>query len=249
MPKKSMRRCLGTIALLAPLSQAQAAQAEEASQDPRPAPVAVRDPFAPAMRAWCDAHPTYSTAPADSNEASLRAWCVQYRAVVRQQTHRQLEPTRQWYGKNMIITDLTALGLFLGGAAMLGNSSDLGAGLMVLGAGTYALGGPIVHFSEGQVGRGFASLGLRVVGPVATGLTGAFIGAAASSGCGDDWCGLEGAAIGGLIGFTSAIIAAPIIDNVFFARKKVPPQALAWSVMPSYQPVTGQAGLTLRGNW
>ena len=66
------------------------------------------------------------------------------------------------YGGTMLAVDLSALSLtvlapFTAGVTLIG------------GVGVYALGGPIVHWSHGEVGRGFASLGLRVGVPIASG--------------------------------------------------------------------------------
>jgi hypothetical protein len=160
-----------------------------------------------------------------------------------------MQPNREWYGKYIIVTDLASVGLFLAGVALLDDTSNLGGGLMLAGLGTYALGGPIVHFSHGQTGRGFASLGLRVGGSVFSAISGGLLGALASAGCDDGWCQLEGIAIGGIIGFTSGILAGSIVDNAVLAYKTAPPPASSWSVIPSYHPVTGQAGLSLRRTW
>jgi hypothetical protein len=83
----------------------------------------------------------------------------------------------------------------------------------------YSLGGPTVHWAHGNVGTGFASLGLRVGLP----LTGALLGAAAAdcgSGGGGEFCGLGEVAVGLLLGMGAAIA----IDSAVLAREPVEPE-------------------------
>lgn len=166
-------------------------------------------------------------------------------------------PTKKWYGAPMLVTDLTALSLFAAGfattAAPLDPVLDVGSIAMFTGLGAYVLGGPIIHFTNNRVKNGFASLGLRVVAPIGGMGSGGFIGAAAvlaTTECEEKgWCILGGFVYGGLIGFAVGMVAAPIIDSTFLAYRPIPNNQLAFSVTPTYEPTTGQTGLTMRGTW
>ncbi len=135
-------------------------------------------------------------------------------------------PRKIWYGWQNLIVDgagqtLSALGL---GAVLAtsdgdGSSTAVGTFFSALLASSYALGGPIVHFSHKNVGKGFLSLGLRGALPWA----GALVGYAIETGqCEpDEWfCGITGSSLGFLLGVTSAIS----IDAGVLAYKEVTPE-------------------------
>jgi hypothetical protein len=67
---------------------------------------------------------------------------------------------RHWYGWQIMITDASAIALGL-------TATTSGGPWGVAAATTYVLGGPIVHWEHGAVGKGFGSLGLRVLLPLA----------------------------------------------------------------------------------
>jgi hypothetical protein len=153
----------------------------------------------------------------------------------------------EWYGAPIIAMDVAALALPFIGAGVTQNG-DTGQAFILGAVGLYALGGPIVHFSEERVGTGFASLGLRLGAPLAGGLAGIVVGSAAVSGCTGEMCGL-GALVYGAAGVGIGVIAAAVVDSAVLARKpKVRPQ-LSLSVVPTYQPATGEKGLSLSGTW
>jgi hypothetical protein len=116
-----------------------------------------------------------------------------------------------WYGWQTLATDGAAVALLATGIA----TSSEGVGFF--SAATFALGGPIVHLAHGRGGAAAASLGIRV------GLaTAGFFAGAAMEDCnhsseGDDFCGLEGAAIGLLAGSGVAMI----LDTVLLAHESV----------------------------
>lgn len=139
-----------------------------------------------------------------------------------------------WYGYQTLAVDGAALALTI--PAMASSSSGQQGGFAIASSLTYGLGGPIVHFSHGAIGKGFANLGLRVGMPLVLGAIGGLLGAAAyhpppASACNsssDDFCGLgqalgpigaiaEGSAIGGLIGIGGAIA----VDAAVLAREPV----------------------------
>jgi len=126
----------------------------------------------------------------------------------------------KWYGWQTLLVDgvTSTTGLLLIGS---GNYELQDAGLGIL-VGGYALGGPVVHWANGQVGKGFASLGLRVGAPLVAGLSGALVGAAFSGdSCGGRVCNDTGVAVGAVLGTVGGVIAALVIDTAVLARKTV----------------------------
>jgi hypothetical protein len=88
----------------------------------------------------------------------------------------------------------------------------------------YSLGTPIVHWAHGHMGKGFASLGMRLVGPFAGAILGAGVGLAAgadfgaTNGHGDALYVSTGDRLiqaGAILG----IIAPMVIDAAFLARE------------------------------
>jgi len=159
--------------------------------------------------------------------------------------------TKVWYGMPILITDLAALGAFVGGTLAADRDAEVGWGFILAGTGAYLLGGPIVHLKERGPRAGFRSLGLRAAAPVAGLLTGAIVGGAIGSRakCGsDDTCGLGGFLIGGAIGFVGGALAAMFVDNAKFAYKRTP-TASSIAVTPIYVPSRRQSGIALRGTW
>ena len=103
----------------------------------------------------------------------------------------------RWYGWQTLLADATAALVGIGG--YLGQR-DVDVPMVVAG-GVYALGAPVVHWAHGNTGRGFGSLGLRLLLPVG----GALLALVATSGqpCGHD-CGLGDAAVGAVVGMAAA---------------------------------------------
>lgn len=66
------------------------------------------------------------------------------------------ESDSRWYGWQNLILDGSLAFLMIGGAVL---ESEEAAGVGALG---YLIGGPIVHWSHGNIAEGFGSLGLRV---------------------------------------------------------------------------------------
>jgi hypothetical protein len=127
--------------------------------------------------------------------------------------------SNRWYGWQTLATDGASFALVVGSIS-LGGGGDGGnsiSSVLLLGAfGAYALGGPVVHLVHGNPGRAFASLGMRVGGPILL----AFAGVAAEN-CGNqggDFCGLGGA----LLGVTAGVITAVAVDAAVFAYDERP---------------------------
>lgn len=130
----------------------------------------------------------------------------------RDQLPPAVEPrsTWAWYGWQNLLVDGAAL-------ALVPFAEDDTAELVL---GTYLFGGPIVHWSHGNVGRGFASLGLRVGTPLVLGFA---LASTCEPGGGEYDC-LGALATGVLVGAGTAIV----LDSIALAWEKEPvPASLA----------------------
>ena len=123
------------------------------------------------------------------------------------------ESPRRWYGWQTLATDGSAL-LLIGASISTasGGSDSASATLGFAALGAYALGGPIAHFAHANVGRGLASLGMRVGGPVLLGYAGYLLENCGSGG-GHEFCGVGGL----LLGVSAGIIGAVVIDSAVLA--------------------------------
>jgi hypothetical protein len=139
----------------------------------------------------------------------------------------QVETRRQWYGWQTLSTDGAALSLLVLSGALLSNDNSDSGGFALdsveLAAGTYVLGGPIVHAAHQNWGAAAASLGLRVGLP----LTGILFG---SAGCANDsdthLCGAVG--LGALLGIGTAIA----VDASALGYEQVPVTSAATTRQP-----------------
>lgn len=111
---------------------------------------------------------------------------------------------REWYGWQTLISDSVSVSLFVIGAGAE-NGAIAGIGLL-----THIFGPPIIHWGHGNVGKGFASFGIR-----AGSFTILYLGAVSCvlSDSNDGGCSL---AVVGLLG----LIAAIPIDAAVLAYKK-----------------------------
>jgi hypothetical protein len=138
------------------------------------------------------------------------------------------KPTR-WYGFETLAVDGAALAMSI--PAIAANNAGMQTGFLIATTLAYGLGGPIVHFTHGQLGKGFLDLGMRLALPFATGLLGFALGASsyqapscspgASCGLGNAFAQLdaeaEGVTIGGLLGIAGAVT----VDAVVLAREPI----------------------------
>lgn len=143
---------------------------------------------------------------------------------------------KKWYGWQTLIVDGAVIVSSIAIGAASSDASNAAGTVFLVG---YALGGPIVHWANGQVGMGFASLGLRVGAPVVVGVLGGALAAGASNG--DGYAVLGGAAIGIIAGSIGAVV----VDSAVLARKTVTVDAaeerraslkLKWAPTASYDP-------------
>jgi hypothetical protein len=121
--------------------------------------------------------------------------------------------TREWYGWQTLIVD----GAWIAGASAsgAGNQAGLAAAFVVSG---YVVAPPIVHFAHGEIGRGFADLGIRVGAPLVLGLVG-FAAFSGQSSPGND--GIAPGAVGAILGSGLGMLAAVALDASVLAYRTV----------------------------
>jgi hypothetical protein len=139
--------------------------------------------------------------------------------VAEESLHPPLADERpsRWYGWQTLAADGASLALIIGSISLADSGGDSPSAALGWGAfGTYALGAPIIHLTHSNPGRGFASLGMRVGGPIVLGVIGAL--AENCSNNSREFCGVGGA----LLGASAGIIAAVAIDAAVFAYDDEP---------------------------
>ena len=125
-----------------------------------------------------------------------------------------------WYGWQTLIADATAGALALVGATPRNDAALTAASAL------YLLGGPAMHWSRRLLGRGFASLGRRVVFPLGLGLVFALAGGSGGGGGNAGVGRLGGAIVGaGAGGLAAAIWDATSRDEPGLARFEQEPEA------------------------
>ncbi len=139
---------------------------------------------------------------------------------------RRREKQTEWYGYiNLTCDALATTSLYLSQEAR----SDTEEKLAYLALFTYLAGGPIAHWSHGNVGTGFASLGLRAGMPVVS----TYLGCAAFGGGGGSEYGCLGGAI---IGLGLGLIGAVTIDAAALAYKEREAPRMAMHLVPVATP-------------
>ena len=117
------------------------------------------------------------------------------------------ETETDWYGWQMLPGDVVSW--IATGSALFSGSRYPNVYLAGVGVGVGLLNGPVVHWSNGHAGRGFASLGMRVGGA----LLGGLLGFGSGRGMGK----IVYAALGGFLG----LLVAQIVDLAVVARDEV----------------------------
>lgn len=87
----------------------------------------------------------------------VSTWCLAARAS--DDDARAEPPQDVWYGWQTLTADGMSAGSFAAGVAI----GKAGAGARILGVGGFVFAAPIVHMAHENVGRGFASMGLRIL--------------------------------------------------------------------------------------
>jgi hypothetical protein len=143
---------------------------------------------------------------------------------------------RVWYGWQTLLVDAASFALPLGAAAASVDGGQAG-NAFALG---YMLGGPVVHFAHGNVGRGFGSLGLRVGVPLA----GAVAGAAVTSRSGCDYCAFGGAIVGGI-----AVIGGAIALDASLLAYDREPRTVSVALVPGRADQGTPSSLVVSGSF
>jgi hypothetical protein len=132
---------------------------------------------------------------------------------------------REWYGYYNLSADTAAFGALAYGLSRP-YDNDAGEGLAWTSLFIYGAGGPIIHWAHGNVGTGFASMGMRVGGPIVL----AFAGCALDSNKSEFGC-LAGGALGALLG----VVGAVVVDASVLAYKEteLPPARYGIRFMPT----------------
>jgi uncharacterized membrane protein YeaQ/YmgE (transglycosylase-associated protein family) len=156
-------------------------------------------------------------------------------------------PGGSWYGLQTLAIDVIAYGIgafyALRDPRAGKERPHPGLSLWVMDYLIGSIGSPIVHFAHGNIGFGFASLGMRLIlGPMGAviGLIGACAGTA-----GSDDCASEGAQYG-LLGGSVAIA---LFDAFVFAREEDKSSATATASASNVDVTLGPGSVGLRGSW
>jgi hypothetical protein len=148
-------------------------------------------------------------------------------------------PRRSWYGWQTLTADGISTLLFITGASLADRGDDTGETLAWGSLAGYEFAPGILHFVHKNPGRGFASFGIRLGMPLA----GAFLGAAAASGCSGYECEAGGAGAGFLLGMGGAIA----IDAAVLAYDYPESSRRAARVLPIVSIARGRAFVGLTG--
>jgi hypothetical protein len=156
----------------------------------------------------------------------------------------EVPPKEVWYGAPMIAVDVAGLALgvyaYQRARSERERESEIGAESMLMAeekkaelslplslfAGTYllgAVGGPVVHFANGQVPKGFISLGVRLLLPAIVG-----VGPSTLSYCASVALTSRCSNTGAMYGLLGGTLAVSLFDSISFARKPVETEETAY---------------------
>jgi hypothetical protein len=158
------------------------------------------------------------------------------------------------YRLTLLLSDLTAVSLLIGTAAVSDNET-IATGFVVAGLGTYALGGPIIHFAHKQPTRGFGSFGLRVGLPLVGISIGVGLAAGCGSGEGSEWCAVGAIIFGGVIAGGGALTAMIVDDSILGKAPKNPKKdeaarsSFRLGLAPIFDPKKRTLGMSLVGGF
>jgi hypothetical protein len=142
---------------------------------------------------------------------------------------------RRWvdvrYSSQTLMLDGAAVAMFAFGMA---TEVQPLPGLGIL---TYAFGPPIVHFSHGNVGKGFADIGIRIVSPFLFAVPGLMLAMAVTPREGEDR--RTAMDIGGYTGMALGAAFAMAVDALVLAKERVPEERAYFR---------DDASLTVRGS-
>ncbi|AUX36992.1 MULTISPECIES: hypothetical protein [Sorangium] len=196
-PAAAMQPASGSAPRVSPAPAA----SQPAPAAPQPAPAV--PPGGPAGAAPVGAPPT-GVAPPGAPQA-LPAWATSPSPWPPE--GEQPSPKRVWYGWQHL--------LVLGGTAILapiavGTENEV---LAWWSFSTFALGGPVTHWANGNLGKGFASLGLNAGCTLGGGMVGLLVGRASDSRRWEELAGI-------MIGSSAGLLTANIIDIAVLEREE-----------------------------
>ena len=243
LPSPFARSALLSVAALVVCTPA-AAQIPFAPSEPEAEPASPSAP-APATPAG-SAAPLATAPPAPAKADRLKEPPVtQAEAAVDDEVQLDDEgsstesPRRTWYGWQTLTADGISTFLVLTAAGLAESDDDTAGTLVWASLAGYEFAPGIVHFAHGNPGRGFASFGIRLGMPLA----GAFVGAAAASGCDGYECEAVGAGVGFLLGMGGAIA----IDAAVLAYDSPDSSRQVARVLPLVSVAPGHAYVGLAG--
>ena len=158
------------------------------------------------------------------------------------------------YRLTLMFSDAAAISLLIGTAAVSENET-IATGFVVAGLGTYALGGPIIHFVHKQPARGFGSFGLRVGLPLVGISMGVGLAAGCGSGDGSEWCAVGAIIFGGVIAVGGALTAMIVDDSILGRAPRNPRKdearrsSLRLGLAPLFDPSKKTLGMSLMGGF
>jgi hypothetical protein len=147
----------------------------------------------------------------------------------------------RWYGYQTVITDVAALGMFVGAASTFRLCISLSSTsrpcdnttsetLALAGLTTYGLGGPIVHGAHGHWGKAGMSFGMRAA---------PFLLAALSA------TQKANEATGVIL--IGGMFAAMSLDAALLANEEVEPERPSFTLAPAYDPRARAGALVVQG--
>lgn len=204
--KLSLLLQIGVLATLAPVvASAQEAPAP-ATAPPMPAP----SPKAPPT-VEVTVPPGCVLQPNAAGEPTVYCLREPATAAAEPSATPETPATRRWYGGYLLAAD--------GASLLVGLTGVLAPPMALVGFGGYLVVAPIVHWSRGHVGKGFASLGLRV-GALTGGTVLGY--ALAEPRCKGDFAGLC-ALVYVVPLVVTGMVAATTVDAAVLAREDVEP--------------------------
>jgi hypothetical protein len=158
-------------------------------------------------------------------------------------------PDGTWYGWQMLIgfgaSDASLLCALI--ASQVGGQPS---GWVQAGLIGHLLAGPVVHWANGNVVKGFASLGLTLGAGIVGGTAGGALGATANTTCGGgSLCVPPGILAGVVIGMGLGVVGTNVVDVLVLAREAPPRGAdhASLSLLPLLAPQG--AGLAAMGKF
>ena len=156
---------------------------------------------------------------------------------------------RRWYGWQIMLTDVAAIGLLATSlmAREDGSAGHLSESLEGAGMGAWLLGGPTIHLAHGDAIQSIGSLALRGLLPIAGAIVGSSIGEAGAEG--ELLAGLQE----GIYGLLAGAATAAVLDWTLLSYETVARPASEasqpGSLAPSIAFTKSSVSLGVRGSF